>query len=490
MIRIGGLVLVYLTLAPLCAAQAPERVGSGSAVTLPGRSNTPALSQIEESFRAGRFREAQTDAQELVKAQPDNARAWMFLGMASVRLNEAAKAVQAFEKAIALDPTDSRPYFDLGLLYASQNDLDKAIDRYQKGLALDDRNGATYYNYGRVLLAKGRIQEAVDALRRDLALNPSDSEARIAVVEALLRAHERKKAREEVHAVLEKNDAPGTVLVSLGGLLVRGGEFDLGKTVLTRALAVSPDSAAAHIELSRLSTALSYHTEAIHDARRAVQLAPDSLETNLALAEALISARQDRLATELLKKLEPRFGGTGAFHYTLGIAEYRAGRYQPAVTAFERAIQLDPNLDLAFFLLGQTHLVGGELDPAEACFKSAVRLKPDSTLYYNYLARVYEQKGSPFHDAAVQATERVLALDPKDVESRERMAKWAKEAGDLARARALLEEVVADAPTEISVRVLLASIYYRLNLRQKGDEQTGMVRRLEALSQESQTKAH
>ena len=70
------------------------------------------------------------------------------------------------------------------------------------------------------------------------------------------------------------------------------------------------------------------------------------------------------------------------------------------------------------------------------------------------------------------------------------MAKWAKEAGDLARARALLEEVVADAPTEISARVLLASVYYRLNLRQKGDEQTGMVRRLEALSQESQAKAH
>jgi cytochrome c-type biogenesis protein CcmH/NrfG len=137
-------------------------------------------------------------------------------------------------------------------------------------------------------------------------------------------------------------------------------------------------------------------------------------------------------------------------------------------------------------LLGQSSLNAGELDEAEANLKAAIRLKPKNTIYYNYLAQVYEQKGSSFHWAALDITRKVLALDPKDIESRERLAKWAKEEGDLQRARSLLEAVVAEAPTEIPARVLLASVYYRLNLREEGDEQTQAVRVLEAEAQKHQ----
>ncbi|PYT19862.1 MAG: hypothetical protein DMG57_44025 [Acidobacteria bacterium] len=63
------------------------------------------------------------------------------------------------------------------------------------------------------------------------------------------------------------------------------------------------------------------------------------------------------------------------------------------------------------------------------------------------------------------------------------MAQWAKDDGDMPRARQLLEEVVRDDPSYSPARVLLAVVYHRLRLREKAEEQERAVRRLEAEAQ-------
>ena len=222
------------------------------------------------------------------------------------------------------------------------------------------------------------------------------------------------------------NGIAAPALVSLGAMLVRGGEIELARTVLARAMSMAPNSAAAHLEFSRLYLAKNDYQNAVQSAKRALELAPASLEANLALAEAFISGRQNLQALEHLSKVQPKFGNSAAFHYTLGIAQFRVNRYQPAIASLKKAVQLDPSLDLAHFLLGNACLSTGDLDQAEASFKAAVALNSKSVLYYNYLARVHERKGDAFKGAALESTNKVLALDAKDVEARERLASGLK----------------------------------------------------------------
>jgi tetratricopeptide (TPR) repeat protein len=272
-------------------------------------------------------------------------------------------------------------------------------------------------------------------------------------------------------------------LVSLGALLVRGGELEQAENVLNRALSRDPNLPAVHLALSRLYLGLRDYPKSISAARQAVTLAPKSLEAHLALAEALITAKQHVQALDHLLKVQLQFQDSAAFQYTLGIAQFGVHRYQQAIACFKKAVRRDPKLDLAHFLLGNASLSTGDLEQAENSLKAAIALNPKNVLYYNYLARVYEQKGGEFKATAVETTRQALALDPKDIESRERLAKWAKEEGDLPQARSLLEEVIRDSPSYISARVLLASVYYRLNLRREGDEQQEAVRKLEAEAQ-------
>ncbi len=305
-------------------------------------------------------------------------------------------------------------------------------------------------------------------------------------MEALLRGKLRQEAADQVRILLKMPGIAPSSLISLGALLVRGGAVRLAKDVLTRALLMAPDSAAVNIEFSRLHLAQNDGENAVRAAKRALELVPSSLEANLALAEAYISRGQNLQALEHLLRTEILFKNSAALYYTLGIAQFRVNQYQPAIVSFKKAVQLDPKMDLAHFLLGNSALSTGDFEQAETSLKAAVALNPNQALYYNYLARVYEKKGDAFQGAARESTQKALSLDPKDLESRERLAKWAKEEGDLPQARALLEEVVRDDPSFISARVLLASVYYRLNVRKKGDEQQQAVRILEAEVQKRQ----
>jgi tetratricopeptide (TPR) repeat protein len=183
---------------------------------------------------------------------------------------------------------------------------------------------------------------------------------------------------------------------------------------------------------------------------------------------------------EHLEKLLPRFNKSAAFHYTLGIAQYRSKQFHPAVASFRQAVELDPRLDLAQFLLASALLGTGDLDGAETGFKAAIAIRPDQPLYRNYLARVYERRGPEYRVAALAATRQVLRLNPADVEARRRMAQWAKEDGDLPRAQQILEEIVRDEPSYSPARVQLAVVYHRLHLREIAEEQERAVRRLEA----------
>jgi len=370
------------------------------------------LSAIASDLEANRYRDALAKARHRVREKPDDALAWTYLGMASVRLGEMDGALEAFERAIALDPRDPRPFFDAALLYANRNNLDNALDRYQRGLAIDGKNETAQFNYGRLLLLKGRREDAEKAFRRTIGINPRDAGARV--------------------------------------------------------------------ELSRLALARNDFAGAVDSARQAAELSPVSLEANLALAEAYISAREDVQAMEHLKKLIPRFHKSAALHYTLGIAQYRSKQFHPAVASFRQAVELDPRLDLAQFLLASALLGTGDLDGAESGFKAAIAILPDQPLYRNYLARVYEQRGPDYRVAALAATKEVLRLNPADVEGRRRMAQWAKEDGDLTRAQQILEEIVRDDPSYSPARVLLAVVYHRLRLREKAEEQERAVRRLEA----------
>ena len=444
----------------------------------------PSTREIELDLKQGHFRLALEKAQKLVTLQPKNALAFTYLGMASLHLRMLEQALQAFEKSAVLDPKDTRPLLNLALLHATRNDFDKAIENYQKALALEPGNRTALFNYGKLLIGRNRFAEAAQTLKQAAKLDPEDKEVRIILVQALLSSGRRSEARNETRNLLSSSRISPELLTSLAAILIRGQDLELANGVLKKALLLSPNLVTAHLEASRLHAAMGQSERAIRSARQAVEISPNLLEAHLALAEAFMGGKRYLEALDSLSKVEPQFSNAAAFHYTAGIAQMRLNRLQPAIAAFERAVQRDPSYDQAHFLLATVSYATGNMDKAESAYKAAIRINDRNPMYFAYLARVYDYRGPAFEDSALQATQQALALDPTEPECNQRLAKWAIAKDDVAGARTILEKVVREHAEFIPAQVLLAQLYGRLGLRQQAEGQQRIIRDLEAKAQE------
>jgi tetratricopeptide (TPR) repeat protein len=337
--------------------------------------------------------------------------------------------------------------------------------------------GWTYLGLAEVCLR--HPDQALEAFEHAVALNPNDARPYLNL--ALLYA-ERKdidRALSSFEKGLALDDRNVSGFFNYGRLLTAKGRFPEAAKAFERVTQLNSIDAGAYTELSKLYLSMNAPDTAVRSGRRAVELAPNNLDAGLALAEALIAKHRDGEAAELLARVEYGNRNSAAFYYTFGITQMGLHSYERAIESLKRSIRLDPKFDLAHFILGTAFYARNEIDEAEACFRTATSLNPSNPLYYSYLVRIYGAKGPEYRQAAYEANAKLLALNPRDIDGRLRLAVWAKEEGDLKRARDILERVIADAPKSVSAHVLLATIYYRLKLREQAREQQDIVSTLQ-----------
>jgi len=91
-------------------------------------------------FRAGQFDQARPIYEELVDRAPTDAAHRLNLGLVYLKLNDAARAIDALEASRALDPSQSRATSHLGLAYARAG---RYVEAYKAFLVAGQRELAT-----------------------------------------------------------------------------------------------------------------------------------------------------------------------------------------------------------------------------------------------------------------------------------------------------------------------------------------------------------
>ncbi len=178
----------------------------------------------------------------------------------------------------------------------------------------------------------------------------------------------------------------------LGTIAQAAGEYDRAVDLISRAIAVKPDYADAHINLGAALIATTRFEEALASLGQALALAPDSAEA----------------------------------HSNMGVALMKLDRPDEAIESYRRAIEIRPEYDEAHFNLGNAlnetgrpgdspgDAPGDSPGDAAESYRRAIALKPEHAEAHHNLGNVLRDRGRP--DDAIASYRRAIEIRPEYAE--------------------------------------------------------------------------
>jgi tetratricopeptide (TPR) repeat protein len=237
----------------------------------------------------------------------------------------------------------------------------------------------------------------------------------------------------------------------------------------------------------------------------------------LLLGDALLQQGEDQRVIALLEPRASDFQEDLAFGYLLGTALVRTGQrdrgqiymdrifragesaearllmgtallqtkdYPGAVVELRKAVELNPQLPTVRTMYGRALMAVGDPEAAAREFLRALQANPND-FEANLQLGALRKRDQQNEDARVYL-ERAVRLRPADPTARFGLAgvEMALNRNDVART--LLERLVADVPGYEEAHVMLATCYYRLKQREKGEQHSAIAERLRLERQERQ----
>ncbi len=204
---VGAAVVLVWTFGSGCGGPPPAPEAPPTEKTTPepaGDVATASSAKVQEgidAIQAGDYSAAKAALEEAHTADPKDAQAAFYLGVALQNLDDPEGAMAKYQAALDNDPKLLEAIVNLsGMLLDVKNQPDEALALIEKGLAIDAKNPDLHRNKALALYDKKDVNGALQALTPALELQPDDAELRF--MRAGLLAHTKK--RDEAIAELQK----------------------------------------------------------------------------------------------------------------------------------------------------------------------------------------------------------------------------------------------------------------------------------------------
>jgi tetratricopeptide (TPR) repeat protein len=112
--------------------------------------------------------------EEILARDPNNRQAWVQLGHSYFDSKNPMKAIEAYEKALAIDGNDPDVLTDQAIMYRQLGWYEKAIKTFQQANKLNPKHANSIFNMGIVYMQDlGENEKAKEVFHRFLELVPS-----------------------------------------------------------------------------------------------------------------------------------------------------------------------------------------------------------------------------------------------------------------------------------------------------------------------------
>jgi len=280
------------------------------------------IDQAKEAMSEGKYELAMSCCQEILEIKPDSPAGLMLLGDVYSRLENAPKALEAYEKAHASERMYLEPIKKLAQHYRDRGEPDKELEHLKKLDKLSPLNIERKLAIGDLELSRGEMEAAREYFEASVKLARREMKDRVSslnveIAEKLL-PHSPEAAEGYYRKALEAKD-----------------DLLESKDVNT---------------FNRLGIALRKQKkpkEAVEEYKRALTIAPEDENLHYNLCMAHMEAGDQDLALRAVRKaleINPKLGeGSAVVAYNIGMVFFHNRDKEQASAFMRQALELKPN---------------------------------------------------------------------------------------------------------------------------------------------------
>jgi len=333
----------------------------------------------------------------------------------------------------------------------------------------------------------GDIEGAIRGYESILAKHPERVDVRSNLGAAFSRLGRYEEAIAQYQQALKTGAGNETIRFNLALAYYKGGLVNEAKDELTKFLnSASADSAQrsnALLLLADCQVRLGDYKKVIESLSPLADADPGNRTIAFILGSALIGDGQVSRGQVVIDKVFHDEDSAQA-HFLFGSILLLADDGHGAIREFERAIQLDPKLPTLHAWYGRALMRMGDTTKAKTAFFDELAQNKNDFDANLFLGVVLRQDKA--FEEALKYLSRAVDLRPRDQYARYHVAAVYAALGRPKDALPLLEGVAKEFPEFSEARVLLASVYYRLNRKEDGEREKAAVQKLTSEQQAKQ----
>lgn len=228
----------------------------------------------------------------------------------------------------------------------------------------------------------------------------------------LMRDRLYEPAAQHLRSVLNEDESNLAALSELAQVYEEQGDVEKGLEVVQQALALDPNNPGLTLRLASFEAQNQRLDKALELTQAALELDPNHLETRIQRAIFLQRSKrfdeaQEELETALgVEATHPRLN---AFYARL--VDVRKGQLEAAENRLRGALEADPFLVIGYRMLGDVLARQGRADEAAEIFRGGLERAPDDGQLHARLGLLLARHGDPKGDAERHLSEGIRLID-------------------------------------------------------------------------------
>jgi tetratricopeptide (TPR) repeat protein len=369
-------------------------------------------------------------AAQTLAAVPENnrsAKVYSILGATYDQQKDYAKAIDAYQHAIALDRDNLDAIRGLADSLLNSGQTDKALQQYKVIADANPEDARTYIRMAEIYRKQGKLDVAIQNLKKASSLVKDDERISYELAEIYQAQGRYDDATQQLQNLLkssekadnkytqEEQDNRAIFLERLGSVYRDNNNEQAALDTFQKMLALGDDNAKrGYQEIIDTYRQAKQWQKATDAAKEASQKMPKDHDLQMVYAGQLADSGQPDAALQQVKSLLNGSPGDREVYINLATMYSRLKRWPDADAALDKAAQLSTkqeDKDAVEFLRASGYERQKKYDEAEILFRKILNSSPDNAAVLNYLGYMMADRGEKL-DEAFNMIKKAVDLEP------------------------------------------------------------------------------